>query len=342
MRGRSDHMRTQKRLRSNTHVENFTEHLFLFHRLGICKGSGVERSNVRWVANGRGGSGGVAVSLLGWFGILRSVVWRRSAWWLTWLRAGLPSTGVGLTRAAVLRGTSTTLVIRLMRLVLLGRYYVRGGGRITAPCSHAWLRIPHSATYTRGMETGVGEKHLAVYVARYAGSSGLLHPHLVALFNLALQLLPSSLTALSEADIERLGTNHLVVHLCNSFGSLFRGGVANETEALGVILFVTHDFGAGDGSEGFKLCTEFFVVNVVVEILDVEVDTMIFAHFLELGLLVKLPQVILTFGLFLSPADEKLLAIVLGVMESVDCFGSIGGILEIDESSTCMLPIGID
>jgi hypothetical protein len=347
-------MSTSRHLRGNAHVENFTKHLFLFHWRDIRKGGGVEGGDVRGVTNGWSRSRGATIAQLGLgsFSILRSVVWRRSALRLARLRAGLrPSTRVGLTGAAVLRGTGGTTVagmIRLRRRVGgTRRHHVRHGvGRVTGP-GHAWtwLTISNHATSTRGrvIATSRRVKHRTVDVATGdTGSSGLLHADLVALGNLALQLLPSNLTALSERDIEGLGTNHLVVHICYSLGGLLRNGEANETEALGVILIVTHDFGAGDGSERLKLCAELFVVNVVVEILDIEVDPLILAQLLHLGMFVRPPELFLTFDLLLSPGHEKFPAIVFSVVEFLDRFGSIEMILEVDESKTSALPLGID
>ena len=154
--------------------------------------------------------------------------------------------------------------------------------------------------------------------------------------------MPADFATLGEGDVERLGPNHLVVHLRDSLGGFLRVSVANETEALGMVLIVAHDFGAGDGSERFKLGAELFVIDVVVEILDIEVDALIFAQLLHLGLLVRLPQFFLTFGLFLGPGDEKLLAVMLVVVERIDSCGSINVVLEIDESKSFALSIGIN
>lgn len=206
------------------------------------------------------------------------------------------------------------------------------------------LAISHDATSTtRGLEIATRRViHRAVYVAtRDAGSNSLLHAELVALGNLALQLLLSNFTALSERDIEGLRTNHLVVHLCDGLGGLLGTGETNETEALGVVLFVTHDFGTGDGSKRFELCAELFVVDVVIEILDVEVNALILAQLLHLGMLVRLLQFLLTFGFLLRSADVNLVALVLGVVKGLDCGGSIDVVLEVDETKTFAVSLGV-
>ena len=306
------------------------------------------------MANGWGGSGGTAVSLLGTFGVLGSVARGRSAstWRLPRLRARLPSTRVGLTRPTILgRTRSATVVgdvpITLRRRLAVGTRWNHGGGvlRVTRTWwDHAWLTITHHTTSTRGREVAARRVvHRTVHVAtRDASSSGLLHADLVALSNLALQLLPTNLAALGEGDVERLGTDHLVVHLGNGLGGLLRVGVTNETEALGMVLIVAHDLGARDGSKRLELGAELFVIDVVFEILDVEVHALILAQLLHLGLLVRLAQLFLTFGLLLCPGDEKFLAVVLAVMECIDGCGSIDVVLEVDKSKALALSLSID
>jgi hypothetical protein len=260
-----------------------------------------------------------------------------------------------LTGATILRRTRSATVVRdisvtLRRGLTVGtrwnhtRYL--GVGRVTGTRrDHAWLTIAYHATSTRGRREVAARRvvHRTIHIAtRYAGSSGLLHADLVTLSDLALQLLPADLTALGEGDVEWLGTNHLVVHLRNGLGGLLRTGVANETEALGMVLIVAHDLGAGNGSERLELGTEFFIIDVVVEILDIEVDTLILAQLLHLGVLVRFPQLFLTFGLLLCPGDEKFLAVVFAVVEDIDSFGSIEMVLEVDETKAFALPLKID
>jgi hypothetical protein len=204
-----------------------------------------------------------------------------------------------LTRTTVLRRASAAVVgdvsITLGRRLAVGTRLDHGrvGGRVTGTrWDHAWLTIAHHATSSRGREVvsrARREVHRTVHIARDASSSSLLHADLVALSNLTLQLLPADLTTLGKGDVERLGTNHLVIHLCNSLCGLLGSGVTNETEALGMVLVVAHDLGAGNGSKRLELGTEFFVIDVVVKILDVEVDALILAQLLHLGMLVRLP-----------------------------------------------------
>ena len=249
------------------------------------------------MTNGWSGSGGAAISLLRALGVLRSVVRGRptATLWLAGLWAGLPSSWIGLTGAAILRGTGRTAVVGITLgrglPIWARRHHARYRlvGRVTGTrWNHAWLTIAHHTSSTRGREVASrGIIHRAVHVAtRNASGSGLLHANLVALSDLTLQLLPTDLTTLGQRDIERFGANHLVVHLCDGLGSFLGTGVANESEALGVVFLIAHDFGASDGSERLELRAELFVVNVVIEILDVEVDALILAQLLHLSLLV--------------------------------------------------------
>ena len=252
------------------------------------------------MTNRWGGSRGVTIALLGALCVLGSVAGGGSttALGLTWLRTGLPSTNTRLTRTTILRRTRSATVVGNVTVTLgltVGTRenhasYLCVGGVTGAGWGHAWLTIAHHATSARRREVAARRiVHRAVHVAtRDTSSSGLLHADLVTLSDLALQLLPADLTTLGEGDVERLGANHLVVHLCDSFRGFFGTGVTNETEALGMVLVVAHDFGTGDGSEGLELGTELFIIDIVVEILDVEVDSLILAQLLHFGLFVRL------------------------------------------------------
>jgi hypothetical protein len=171
------------------------------------------------------------------------------------------------------------------------------------------------------------------------GGGGLLHPDLVALSDLALKLLTTDFAALSEGDIERLAADHLVVHLSDSLGGLVGRGEADETKALGGTFLIAHDLAAGDGAESLELATELLIVCVVVQVLDVEVDALVFAHLLELGGLVGLAELLFTFGLLLGTSDEELLAVEVKVVQLVDGLLSLLVPLVVDETETLALAL---
>jgi hypothetical protein len=98
--------------------------------------------------------------------------------------------------------------------------------------------------------------------------------------------------ALSQRDIEGLGANDTAIHLGNGTCSLLRGAVAYKSETLAVYLIITHDLARGDSTKRSKLRTEFVVIDTVLQVLDVEVHTLIFVKPLNLKLLkIKLIQV---------------------------------------------------
>ena len=109
-----------------------------------------------------------------------------------------------------------------------------------------------------------------------------------------------------------------------------------------MILFVAHDFGTGNGPERLELGTEFFVIDIVVDILDVEVDALILAQLLHLSMLIGLLQLFLTFGLLLRSSNVKLLAIVVAVVKGIDSLRSIEVVLKVDETKAFALSLRID
>jgi hypothetical protein len=81
---------------------------------------------------------------------------------------------------------------------------------------------------------------------------------------------------------------------------------------------VAHNLGRGDGAEGCEHVAELLVIDIVVEVLDVEVDALVFGLLLEAGSFVLLAELLLTLVLLLCAADVELLALEVGVVECVD------------------------
>jgi len=175
--------------------------------------------------------------------------------------------------------------------------------------------------------------------SRNTSSGSLLHTKLVALSDLALQLLPPNFPSLGKRDIEGLGADHLVVHLGNSLSSLLGRGETDETETLGMVLVVAHDFCASDCSERLKLGTEFLVVDVILEILDIQVDTLVFAELLHLGLFISLAQFLFAFCFLLGTSDKQLPAVMLGLVESINRLVGILVVIVVDETEAFALPL---
>lgn len=195
------------------------------------------------------------------------------------------------------------------------------------------------STRTRGVVHG------AVDVAtRKTGGGGLLHANLVALGDLAFELLAADLTPLSEGDVEGLGTDHLVVHLGDGLGGLVGRGEADETEALGSAFVVAHDLATGDRPERLEFGAKFLIIDVVLKVLDVKVNALVLAEFLHLCGFVRLAQLLLAFGFLLSTGDEEFLAVEVGVVKSVDGFGGLLMVFEVNETEALALAllIGLD
>jgi hypothetical protein len=75
---------------------------------------------------------------------------------------------------------------------------------------------------------------------------------------------------------------------------------------------------ASDGAKRLEFGAKFIVVNVMLESLDVEVDTLILGQLLHLGMLVRLTQLLLTLSLLLGARDEKSLSAELRLMRLID------------------------
>jgi hypothetical protein len=140
--------------------------------------------------------------------------------------------------------------------------------------------------------------------------------------------LSTDILSLSERNVKRLGTDHLAVHLGNSFGRLVGRRVADETEVLGDALVILHDSAAGDGSEWVELGSKTVVIPLVIQVLDVKVHTGRLGLVLETLLLVALSQLFVSLGSLLSSADKELLALPFGLIERID---SLLGRLVIDK-----------
>merc|ERR1719410_1493860 len=72
--------------------------------------------------------------------------------------------------------------------------------------------------------------------------------------------------------------------------------------------FLTHNPGRCDGSIGSKLLSESLIIDGVIKVLNVQVDTLVPVEPLKLQLLKLLLELGLSLGLLLSPADIEGLA----------------------------------
>ena len=90
-------------------------------------------------------------------------------------------------------------------------------------------------------------------------------------------------------------------------------------------------------SERFEFGLELLLIDIVVEVLDVEVDTLVFEGLLVLLLLVRLLEFLLTFRLALSTSDVELLTLVILLVKVIDSLCGILVVLVVDETEALRL-----
>jgi hypothetical protein len=177
----------------------------------------------------------------------------------------------------------------------------------------------------------------------HPGGGHHLHSTGVSSGDLGLEGGPSSLLSLSDGDKERLGPDHLAVHVGDGLLSLVGGRETDETEpSRGARLVITHDLARGDGPESVKLGTETVIIPVVcgarssisrsasdpiihgtlsplltVDVLDIQIDTLILTLLLHPSGLVSPPQLFVPLAPLLSPTDEQLLVLEIGIVQLV-------------------------
>jgi len=82
---------------------------------------------------------------------------------------------------------------------------------------------------------------------------------------------------------------------------------------------------------------ELVVINFVIQVLDVQVDALVFVSFLKASSLIRLPELLLALVLLLGATDVELLAVELVAVQLLDGLG--GGLVsgEVDETETTAL-----
>ena len=139
------------------------------------------------------------------------------------------------------------------------------------------------------------------------------------------------LLPLGQSHVERLGHQRPPVHLGDGLGGLLRGGEADEAEALGATL-LAHNLGGGNGAVGSELLPQPLIIDGVVQVLDVEIDSLVSVEPLQLQLLKLLLELGLSLGLLLGSTDVERLAANVGAVQLLH--GLLGrlGVLKGDES----------
>lgn len=327
-------------------VDSLTEHLLLL------SGSGSAKSGSGELLRSRGGGTFLASGLL----TLRTgTVLSRSTTGGTTVRSSSSGTSTG-TRShtanllLLLLSSVTSRAHRTSVRHTSGRHRVRHGSggsthgltvrtvsRSTTGGNHTGRRVAHHGTSSTVSSRRRRVVHgLLGHVSSGStetGSGGHLHSLVVSRSDLVLESCSSGLLSLSDGDVEGLGADHLAVHLCDGLSGLIGGREANETETSGsTTLLVSHDLARGDRTESVELGSESLVIPVVSDVLDVQVDTLVLGLLLESGSLVRSSELLVTLVSLLGSRDKELLALVLGVVQSVNGLLGVLVSLKVDET----------
>src|SRR5690242_4663321 len=102
---------------------------------------------------------------------------------------------------------------------------------------------------------------------------------------------------------------------------------------------IAHDLGGSDGTERSEHLAKLLVIDLVTEVLDVEVDTLVLRLLLKTGSLVLLAELFLTLVLLLGTANVELLTLEVSVVQGVD--GGSGSLVldVVDETETTALAL---
>lgn len=338
----------------NLGVQVLTNHLLLL--VGIGSGEGGSGQDVGIGSGGSRGSGTVSTGVASVLGVATTA----STGTTTGSASG--ALGRGTLRTTLLTGSTAALGLGAGTLAagtalahgrealahgvaghgstwvhLLGLVGVNPAGA----GNHTGLAgVDHAATLGREA-TGTGVEELGRVHAAGHLAGHLLHADLSALGHLGLQLRLADLLALSKSNVDGLRAEHAAVHLSDSLGGLIGRGEADETEALGGTLgllsltgslLIAHDLGGGNDTIDRELLAELLIIDLIIQVLDVQVDTLVLVELLHLLLLVLLLELLLTLTLLLGTGDEQLLLLVLGLVKLIDGALGILVVLKVDET----------
>lgn len=214
-------------------------------------------------------------------------------------------------------------------------------------------------------------------VARHTGSGSLLHSDLVASLDASLKLVLSHILALSQSDVQGLAVDHALVHVGDGLGGIVRVAEAHETEALalaelllglllGLLLArllagsllaillvllvlallvlvglgrvsIAHNLGRGDRAVLDEHGAQLLVINIIAQVLDVQVDTLVLVLLLHAGSLVGLAELLLALVLLLSTTDVDVLTLEVVAVELVDGLVSSFMSSEVDKPEATVL-----
>merc|ERR1719422_2507977 len=151
-----------------------------------------------------------------------------------------------------------------------------------------------------------------------------------------------SVTALVASSGEEKHTkavtemNGRIIHLGYCLGSFLGGGEAHKPKSLRAT-FLVHDLCRSNSSVGSKFLSKSLIINGIIEVLNIQVDTLISVQPLKLQLLEFLLQLLLPFCLFLGSTNVQGLAKHLYSIEFIHRFFCRLRILERHKSKPLVL-----
>jgi hypothetical protein len=150
------------------------------------------------------------------------------------------------------------------------------------------------------------------------------------------KFMATHLLGFMESNVERLSATgkDAAVHLSDSALGFLRSGKANEAEATSYCLFILHDLDALDLTEETKLLAKAFLVNLILKVLHVEVDTLILSHAVKFDLLKFLAELSFALSLLLRTASPHLLRANSGAIDRFHCLQCIFVVIEVYKSES--------
>merc|ERR1740128_1410515 len=126
------------------------------------------------------------------------------------------------------------------------------------------------------------------------------------------------LLTLGQGNIQRLGDNVSAIHLGDSLGCFLRGRKADEAEALASALLAGHNLGACDSAERSKFLAEHLVINRIVKILHVQVNSLVPVQTFKLHHFKLLLELLLSLSLLLGATNIQVLTTEVHTIQILD------------------------
>eukprot|EP00736_Rhodelphis_marinus_P001176 Rmarinus@m.17613 len=201
----------------------------------------------------------------------------------------------------------------------------------------------HELTLLRHSHTRVGRgiEHWLAGVQRLSGHRLVGDTHLSLPLVERLQLCTARILALVQGHIQGFTLDHAVVHLRNGSGSLLLGSEANETESPAVPAFIRHHFSTCNGAILREQLAKLIIVNGVIQVLDVQVETLELLIAFHAQMLLAPAKKIFAFSTLLRTPTIKNFPLHLLSIQPFDSSGSAIGFGEAHETKATRVAIAV-